>query len=36
MKKLEFDYQAKEILKEKILPDSKVEIDYNGDELIVK
>ena len=27
---------AKEILKEKILPDSKVEIDYNGDELIVK
>ena len=27
---------AKEILKEKILPDSKVEIDYNCDELIVK
>ena len=34
-KKLE-TLMAKEILKEKILPDSKVEIDYNGDELIVK
>ena len=34
-KKLE-TLMAKEILKEKILPDSKVEIDYNDDELIVK